>query len=178
MEEDIEKIEKLEREYYERMTGNKANEMVKLGIMRVSENNPKRFIILCEEEYAKMREYIGPIMIQISKEYAKSIAPFYKDMIDNKLEVIKLVFATITSLTGWGVFDFPQKNEDGSYTVKVYNSFEANIANKRKEQIQCTFTLGFIKGLFESVFNKKVVVKEVKTETQNNNYCEFKIILE
>ncbi len=174
-----EEIERFEREYYEKITGNKANNMVKAGIMKVSENNPKRFIILCEKEYLKMKEYIGPMMAEISREYAKSIAPTYKEITQDKTEAIKLVFATVTSLTGWGVFEFPALNPDGSYTVRIYNSFEADIAKKDNpnNSHSCTFSLGFIKGLFESVFERKVRVEETKCKARGDEYCEFNITL-
>ncbi len=179
MDTNIKEIERKERQYYEKFTGNKASEMIKNGELKTSENYDERFMLLSEEGYARMKEYINPILMEIAKEQAKSIVRKHKDRIGDKLEAIKLVLATMTSVSGLGVFHLSEINEKDSYTVHIYNSFEAHVAKKYPNLVKshsCPFSMGFIKGLFEAIFERKVKIEETTCKSEEE-CCEIKIAL-
>src|SRR5215831_15360127 len=62
----------------------------------------------------------------------------------------------------------------GTASVTISNCFEA-MENGGSETPNCTFTSGFLAGMFAEVFDKTVQAIETKCMSQGENECEFQI---
>ncbi|HDM22481.1 MAG TPA: hypothetical protein ENG20_01695 [Methanomicrobia archaeon] len=79
----------------------------------------------------------------------------------------------------WGKFEYNIDFDTLGGEVKIYNSFLADswIENIKKNQSYpvCAFISGYIVGILESVFGKKVFVEEKKCKVQGNEFCLFEV---
>lgn len=64
--------------------------------------------------------------------------------------------------------------EKGTANVTISNCFEA-LENGTSEMPNCTFTSGFLAGMFAEVFDKTVQAIETRCTSQGQSECEFQI---
>lgn len=64
--------------------------------------------------------------------------------------------------------------EKGTANVTISNCFEA-LENGTSEMPNCTFTSGFLAGMFAEVFDKTVQAIETRCMSQGQSECEFQI---
>ena len=64
--------------------------------------------------------------------------------------------------------------DDGTANITISNCFEA-LENGKSEAPNCTFTSGFLAGMFAEVFDKTVQAVESKCMSQGQPECEFQI---
>jgi predicted hydrocarbon binding protein len=82
-------------------------------------------------------------------------------------------FCVLVNEHNWGELSFVNLDFDnGSGRVVVKNSFEARKSMSKSPC--CHFMANFIAGFIAELFNKKVIVKEVKCTAKGDDYCEFK----
>lgn len=65
--------------------------------------------------------------------------------------------------------------DKGTANVTISNCFEA-LENGTSEMPNCTFTSGFLAGMFAEVFDKTVQAVETRCMSQGQSECEFQII--
>ncbi len=77
---------------------------------------------------------------------------------------------------GWGLGRIVERNDEGAYRIRVYDSFEADSFIQRNggaKKPVCHFIRGVLSGLVESVEGREYTVKEVKCAAMGDEYCEF-----
>ncbi|MEA1993383.1 MAG: 4-vinyl reductase [Euryarchaeota archaeon] len=79
----------------------------------------------------------------------------------------------------WGKFEYAIDFETFEGEVRLYDSFLAkswieNIETEQKYPV-CAFIAGYIAGIIESIFGKRVIVEEKECMALGNDYCVFKL---
>ena len=99
----------------------------------------------------------------------------------SRVEKMELLYKCISDdfEAKWGKFEYNIDFDTLGGEVKIYNSFLADswIENIKKNQSYpvCAFISGYIVGILESVFGKKVFVEEKKCKVQGNEFCLFEV---
>ncbi len=147
------------------------------GKLKIFKDANRNFVLFGSEFLSDLEEFAAPLLRISGKEYIDEIFKFYQDKIKDKEKTIKIIIATSSVMTGWGVAEEISRTEN-SAKMRVYDSFEANAyikRNKKTDKPVCSFIGGVLQGLYENYFGKKVKVKETQCAATGAPYCEFEI---
>ncbi len=115
-------------------------------------------------------EHIGfSVGEELYKYYLKSRDLTVTDL-PHILELLRVLLITY----GWGVVK-KAVHTDGNIVFEVDDLWECHFYKKLGVNDSSRYVLGIFKGLFSSVFRKKVVVKETQCINMNGSTCRFEI---
>ena len=96
--------------------------------------------------------------------------------VEKKVERItgrgKAIIERTWILFGYGAAEFKILS-DKEFVLTVKNSYESSGLSSSKPM--CYITEGFLEGVFEGLFGKKVRCRETKCIAMGDEYCEFRI---
>jgi len=155
-------------------TGIRVASMVELGKLQ-PQGAPSRYAMISLDMFKQLRDTVGPMITQIAADYAAGYYHKLRPLCKDPEETMRLIAAMGSTLTGFGVFEL-LTNSNETYGANVYNSLELELVDESDPNIShrnvCTYTLGFIKGVFEAYLGKRVAVTE-KLGTKADKLVQF-----
>jgi predicted hydrocarbon binding protein len=143
----------------------------------------RRVVILSQHAMARMLERIRSmldsggdfILYELGGEYGKDIAEYFMGTL-GKGDLVRIYEygLNVLAATGWGIAELAGSKADfPNITIRLSSCFECE--GRSSKQVVCSFTRGFLSGVFGAMAGYAVHCEETHCSAKGDHYCQFEL---